>query len=96
MNSKDSSTFTMFRDRDLNAAPSRLNNPARFSTEPEGEGLEVFLRGLLVACLVAAMLIAGASLDSVTGNRHRSPNVADTHTAVACTQPVATPNAKAL
>lgn len=96
MNTKNSAPFTPFRDRDLNAAVFPPLKPTRFSTEPEGEGMEVCLRGLLVACLFAAMLICGVRLDNVAKNHNNLPALPDANTAVAVAQPVTAPVAKAL
>lgn len=96
MNTKASSNFTLFQDRNLNGLTYPPIKPARFSSEPEGEGLEVCLRGLLMACLVAALTITGAHLGNVATAPGRQPALPDAHTAVACVQPATAPVAKAL
>ncbi len=96
MKNHDSSHFTLFQDRNLNGASFPSRRPARFSSEPEGEGMEVCLRGLLLACLVAAMLITGVNLENVATAHDRLPALPDAHTAVACVQPATAPVVKAL
>ena len=96
MNSKDSSNFTLFQDRDLNAAAFPSRQPARFSSEPEGEGMEVCLRGLLAACVVASMMVCGVRLDHIAKAHDNLPSLPDAHTAVAIVQPVLAPAAKTL
>lgn len=96
MNHKNSSHFTPFQDRDLSTVIFPPLKPTRFSTEPEGEGMEVCLRGLLVACLFAAMMICGVRLNNFAQTHDNLPALPDAHTAVAVAQPVATPVAKAL
>ncbi len=96
MNTKDSPHFTLFQDRNLNGATFPARQPAWFSTEPEGEGMELCLRGFLVACLVAAVMICGFRIDGASTARHDLPALPDAHTAVACAGPVAPPAAKSL
>ena len=96
MNTNDSSDFTLFQDRNLADTAFPPRKPARFSSEPEGEGMEVCLRGLLVACLVAAMVVCGVRLDGVVKTHDRLPSPTDCRTAVAVVQPVAAPAAKTL
>ena len=48
---------------------------ARFSDEIEGEGMELFLRGLLVACLLSALAICNLSI--VNGHYNQSTSVND-------------------
>ena len=95
MNTNDSSNFTLFQDRDLGRTV-RSNMPARFSTEPEGEGMELCLRGLLVACLVAAMMCCGVHPDRFANVHGNPPPLPDVHTAVAIARPMAAPVAKTL
>ena len=54
------------------------------------------LRGLLVACLVAAMLVCGVRLDHVAKAQDRLPSLPDARTAVCVAQPVPAPIAKTL
>ena len=94
MNTENSAHSTLFRDRDLRTTRT-LNTPTRFSTEPEGEGLDLCLRAVLVACLVAAMF-CGVSPDRFANVHAKAPALPDTHTAVAMVQPHAAPVAKTL
>ena len=66
----------MGRKPNTNAMNSKnyLNSkPARFSTEIEGEGMELCLRGLLVACLLSALAICNLSIG--TGHRDQAASV---------------------
>lgn len=38
------------------------SKPARFSTEIEGEGMELCLRGFLMACLLSALAICNLNI----------------------------------
>ena len=96
MKTHDSSHFTLFQDRNLNDTAFPPRKPARFSSEPEGEGMEMCLRGLLVACLVAAMVVCGVRLDGIARTHDTLPSLPDARTAVAVAQPVAAPVAKTL
>ena len=62
----------------------------RFSTEIEGEGMELCLRGLLMACLLAALAICNLSITD-----HRDLNTQpDAQAVVALVKPVIEPAAK--
>ena len=63
---------------------------ARFSDEIEGEGMELCLRGLLVACLLSALAICNLSI----GTNHRSQSAQADDAAVALVKQAATINAK--
>ena len=56
----------------------------RFSTEIEGEGMELCLRGFLVACLLSALAICNLS---ITGSHRAVP--ASAAVTVALAKPVA-------
>ncbi len=96
MNTNNSSSFTLFQDRDLDTAVHTPKTPARFSSEPEGEGMEVCLRGLLVASLFAAMVCCGVRADRFANVHDKTSSLPDAHTAVAVTQPYAAPVTKTL
>ena len=94
MNTENSATSTLFRDRDLRTTRT-LKTPTRFSTEPEGEAMDLCLRAVLVACLVAAMF-CGVRPDRFANVHAKAPSLPDTHTAVAVVQTQAAPVAKTL
>ena len=95
MNTHDSSNFTLFQDRDLSRT-FRPKTPARYSTEPEGEGMELCLRALLIASLIAAMAVCGVHPDRFANVHDNQPSLPDAHTSVALVQPHAAPVAKTL
>lgn len=95
MNAETSSHSTLFQDRNLDAVRSP-KTPTRFSTEPEGEGMELCLRALLVVSLLAALAFCGVSPDRFANVRHHTPALPDAHTAVALAQPCVAPVAKPL
>ena len=81
------------RKRNTNAMNTKnyLNSkPARFSTEIEGEGMELCLRGLLVACLLSALAICNLSI----GTGHRDQSAPADNAAVALVKPAIDANAK--
>ena len=78
------------------AAAFPPRQPARFSAEPEGEGMELCLRGLLVACLFVGLTVCGVHLDTVAKAHGNLPNLPDAHTAVAMSRPAAAPVTKPL
>lgn len=82
----------MGRKRNTNAMNTKnyLNSkPARFSAEIEGEGMELCLRGLLVACLLSALAICNLSIPG-----HRDQTAPLGNEAVALVKPAVDANAK--
>ena len=82
----------MGRKRNTNAMNTKnyLNSkPVRFSTEIEGEGLELCLRGLLVACLLSALAICNLSIPG-----HRDAAATLDNETVAIVKQAAAVNAK--
>ena len=86
-NPRNSADLALFRDRNLNAATFAPAQPARFSSEPEGEGLELCLRGLLIACLVVGLAICGSRLENFAGGRSTMPAASEAQTALAVSHP---------
>ena len=73
----------------MNSKNYSNSKTTRFPTEIEGEGMELCLRGLLVACLLSALAICNVS---IIGHRDLTPQP-DTQTVVALVKPVIEPAA---
>ncbi len=83
MNYQNTSHSAQSQNRRFNA-PAFQPRPARFTVEDESEGVELFLRGLLILSLVVHLTICNAYL--AAGGRVQ-PNVLPSHdTAVAVVQ----------
>lgn len=97
MNTETSANSTLFRDRDLNTGRTPKAS-LRFSTEVEGEGMDLCLRGLLIVSLLAAMAFSGVNPDRFANVHRQAPVLPDTRTevAVAQVQPAGSPAAKPL